>query len=402
MGYGDGEFIEKGTVNKQIFNKDVPTAPPLNIFSEDAHKDVERSLTSRSNVTSSAADAKVSSITKEEDILRNTVFDIGTQSNNGNEISENLRGLPSIIAESAVSFPARLPTFRAIGQGLWCAVISYDACIISGEAARKPKISIGKMKLQVRKIKMAFDPPSGCSSLSLKFPIVKVGSVQYRFSDLLSTLCSRFKGLQNAHMIPQILREGDRVRESQMDCSAEQGEVKNRSACVVVMDCNKCVPSPSLVQGADLSDADLRGADFSLANVTKVVERGQLLKLPFTTTFDYFQSFLTDVAVNCTINEKSQATRSHVWSHFCLCFQGHKLINNEDHILLYGIRDGCMEYVMAVSFFDISIENGIREAVKLSTVTNVGLIELIEIRRSSYHDVVRVAEIPKVLDIVGV
>ncbi|KAK9087651.1 hypothetical protein Syun_030045 [Stephania yunnanensis] len=32
---------------------------------------------------------------------------------------------------------------------------------------------------------------------------------------------------------------------------------------------------------------------------------------------------------------------SHVWSHFCLCFQGHKLINNEDHILLFGIRDGC-------------------------------------------------------------
>ncbi|KAK9082998.1 hypothetical protein Scep_029469 [Stephania cephalantha] len=32
---------------------------------------------------------------------------------------------------------------------------------------------------------------------------------------------------------------------------------------------------------------------------------------------------------------------SHVWSHFCLCFQGHKLIKNEDHILLFGIRDGC-------------------------------------------------------------
>ncbi|KAK9092850.1 hypothetical protein Syun_027761 [Stephania yunnanensis] len=143
------EFIEKGTVNKQIFNNDVPTAPSPNISSEDAHKDVERSLTSRSNVASSAADAKVSSITKEEDILRNTVSDVGTQT--------------------------RLLTFHAIGQGpcLQQVLLKSEeellekrtSQIISGEAARKPKISIEKMKVQ-----------------------------------------------------------GDRVRESQMDCSAEQGE----------------------------------------------------------------------------------------------------------------------------------------------------------------------------------
>ncbi|KAK9143229.1 hypothetical protein Syun_012629 [Stephania yunnanensis] len=108
------EFIEKGTVNKQIFNNDVPTAPPLNISSEDAHKDVERSLTSRSNVASSAADAKVSSITKEEDILRNTISDFTTS-------SATFRG-----------GTARKRTSQ----------------IISGEAARKPKISIGKMKVQ--------------------------------------------------------------------------------------------------------------------------------------------------------------------------------------------------------------------------------------------------------------
>ncbi|KAK9109094.1 hypothetical protein Sjap_017154 [Stephania japonica] len=253
----DKEFIERRTANKQTFNNGVPSAPPLNISSKDTHKDAEPSPTSRSHVTSSAADAKVSSTAKEEDILRNTVSDVGAQGNNGNGISEK-SPRPSIIAESAVSFPARLPTFRAIGQGPWCAVISYDACvrlclhswargcmeapmflenecallrsafglqqillqseeellekrssqIISGEAARKPKISIGKMKVQVRKIKMVFDPPSGCSSLSLKLPIVKVGSVQYRFSDLLSTLCSRFKALRNAHMVPQIPVKG--------------------------------------------------------------------------------------------------------------------------------------------------------------------------------------------------
>ncbi|KAK9098280.1 hypothetical protein Syun_025325 [Stephania yunnanensis] len=154
------EFIEKGTVNKQIFNNDVPTAPLLNISSEDAHKDVERSLTSRSNVASSAADAKVSSITKEEDILRNTISDVGTQSNNGNEISENLRGL----------------------------VLSLN--------------------------------------LLYRFQLDSLPSVQF-LCHLRINVMNVVHGMQRArslvcgYFIRCML---DRVRESQMDCSAEQGE----------------------------------------------------------------------------------------------------------------------------------------------------------------------------------
>ncbi|KAK9130654.1 hypothetical protein Sjap_011141 [Stephania japonica] len=37
---------------------------------------------------------------------------------------------------------------------------------------------------------------------------------------------------------------------------------------------------------------------------------------------------------------------SDVWSDFCLCFQGQKLINNNDQILLFGIHDGCQIHLV--------------------------------------------------------
>ncbi|KAK9143228.1 hypothetical protein Syun_012628 [Stephania yunnanensis] len=134
---------------------------------------------------------------------------------------------------------------------------------------------------------MAFDPPSGCSSLSLKLPIVKVGFFQYHFSDLLSTLYSRFKGLRNAHMIPEIPAKGSAYsHESTQYIKQISGLLK---CSVKTLRSSSSSYDMVQAQGADLSDADLKGADFSLANVTKAVERGQLLKLPFTTTFDYLQ-----------------------------------------------------------------------------------------------------------------
>ncbi|KAK9130653.1 hypothetical protein Sjap_011140 [Stephania japonica] len=37
---------------------------------------------------------------------------------------------------------------------------------------------------------------------------------------------------------------------------------------------------------------------------------------------------------------------SDVWSDFCLCFQGQKLNNNNDQILLFGIHDGCQIHLV--------------------------------------------------------
>ncbi|KAE9467748.1 hypothetical protein C3L33_00349, partial [Rhododendron williamsianum] len=67
-------------------------------------------------------------------------------------------------------------------------------------------------------------------------------------------------------------------------------------------------------------------------------------------------SFDVNVARNASIGELKQAVEevfsfspksgegniswSHVWGHFCLCYEGKKLINDKVHIRRFGINDG--------------------------------------------------------------
>lgn len=67
-------------------------------------------------------------------------------------------------------------------------------------------------------------------------------------------------------------------------------------------------------------------------------------------------SFDVNVARNATVAELKQAAEevfssspkegegniswSHVWGHFCLCYEGKKLINDKVHIRSFGINDG--------------------------------------------------------------
>ncbi|KAF5932314.1 hypothetical protein HYC85_028485 [Camellia sinensis] len=67
-------------------------------------------------------------------------------------------------------------------------------------------------------------------------------------------------------------------------------------------------------------------------------------------------SFEVNVARNATIADLKQAVEeifslsqkdcegkiswSHVWGHFCLCYEGQKLINDKVYIRNFGIKDG--------------------------------------------------------------
>ncbi|XP_039058576.1 uncharacterized protein LOC120202173 [Hibiscus syriacus] len=150
--------------------------------------------------------------------------------------------------ESTNNLPIRLPIFHASGLGPWVAVLSYDACVrlclnswakgcteeapyflnqecselrkafglqnvllqpeeellakqsselVSEAAATKSKRFIGKMKVQVRKVKMGLDPPPGCN-LSL----MKMESLHQRFCKMNSMLFSGWEALRNVRVTP--------------------------------------------------------------------------------------------------------------------------------------------------------------------------------------------------------
>ncbi|XP_052197461.1 uncharacterized protein LOC127804619 isoform X2 [Diospyros lotus] len=150
--------------------------------------------------------------------------------------------------------PVHHPTFHASGLGPWYAVISYDACVrlclsawargcleapiflenecmllrnafglkqvllqpeeelltkpsseLNSEgSALKPKKTFGKLKVQVRKVKMGPDLPTGCSISSLKPPMIKLERLQLHVSNLGSTLSSGCGALSKVRVAPHI------------------------------------------------------------------------------------------------------------------------------------------------------------------------------------------------------
>lgn len=56
----------------------------------------------------------------------------------------------------------------------------------------------------VKKVKMALDPPTGCSFSSLKPSKVKLESLRFRMSNVKSTLSSERKALRKVHVAPRI------------------------------------------------------------------------------------------------------------------------------------------------------------------------------------------------------
>ncbi|XP_059637232.1 uncharacterized protein LOC132279312 [Cornus florida] len=206
------------------------------------------------------------SVRNEPNTSESAATRVNPKDNTGQKIS-NQSARTEAGVESTVpsgSFPARLPTFRASSQGPWHAVIAYDACVrlclhawakqcmeapmflenecallrnafglqqvlLQSEeellekryskpanegSAPKPKKMVGKMKVQVRKVKMALDPPTGCSFSSIETPKIKLDSVRSQFSSLQSTLSSAWQAVRQIRFVPRLPANGSFSRKS--------------------------------------------------------------------------------------------------------------------------------------------------------------------------------------------
>ncbi|TYH45127.1 hypothetical protein ES332_D11G243100v1 [Gossypium tomentosum] len=204
-------------------------------------------------------------------------YDTIIQDNSGDEIlDQSVRTVEhGGTNESTNNMPTRRPIFHASGLGPWCAVLSYDACVrlclnswakgcteeapyflnqecaelrkafglrqvllqpeeellakqsselVSEAAAPKSKRFIGKMKVQVRKVKMGLDPPPGCN-----LSIVKMESVHQRFCKVNSMLHSGWEALRKVRVAPNTPVNGSLSKQSLAYLQASSQYIKEVS-----------------------------------------------------------------------------------------------------------------------------------------------------------------------------
>ncbi|KAI3462116.1 hypothetical protein Pfo_018779 [Paulownia fortunei] len=245
------------TVQQNKFDDGIPSAPPLAGSFRHVNQVSEKLSTSRADSKPSLATSGGSATEVEPNMYKSTK--LAATEVNTPEVSARTA------AASSHPLPARYPTFHASGLGYWYAVLSYDACVrlclnswargcmeaptflenecallrdafglkhillqseeellrkesselVSEGASIKTKKTIGKIKIQVRKVKMGLDPPTGCTFASLKSTsIVKLESFQLRLSNVKSIVSSERKALRRERGTPVITVNGSLLHQS--------------------------------------------------------------------------------------------------------------------------------------------------------------------------------------------
>ncbi|XP_057470363.1 uncharacterized protein LOC130759232 [Actinidia eriantha] len=272
--------------NEKFSDEDIPSAPQFCGSAGEIKQEAEQLPTSRAHYASRTADLRDFSVKNGAKISESVPPKVKPQDGTGQKMSDpSVRiatGIESVVPSGSV--PARLPTFHASAQGPWHAVIAYDACVrlclhawakqcmeapmflenecamlrnafslqqvllqseeellakrsselVTEGTAPKPKKMVGKMKVQVRKVKMALDPPTGCSFSTLKTPKIKMEAVRYRLYSLQLTLSSGWHALRKIRFVPRVPPNGSFSRQSLAYVQASAQYVKQVSGLLKV------------------------------------------------------------------------------------------------------------------------------------------------------------------------
>ncbi|XP_039069175.1 uncharacterized protein LOC120215602 [Hibiscus syriacus] len=231
--------------HEKISNEDNPSAPPFSSSVQEVKQDSEHIPESETQSTQCAAASHDPKTFKSISGVKPECY----RSNRKSEEFVRSAGAEATTASS--SGGARIPIFHASALGPWHAVIAYDACVrlclhawargckeapmflenecallrdtfglqqvllqseeelmekrsseLTNEAAApKPKKIVGKMKVQVRKVKATLDPPTGCSMSSLSAPEIKL---ETKLSNFQSVLSSRWNTLKRIRVAPHL------------------------------------------------------------------------------------------------------------------------------------------------------------------------------------------------------
>ncbi|KAL9264202.1 hypothetical protein AKJ16_DCAP12869 [Drosera capensis] len=200
---------------KSFDDDDIPSAPPFSAPCEEATRSTDNDIQARAQSKISGAQSPLARPAKVASSEINTGLDVGKKMPDS-----YVREAPGDeTAGSSGSHPPRLPTFHAsLQQTLLLSeeeILSNRASELTVEtAALKPKKMIGKMKVQVRKVRMGMEPTTGCSFRSLKAPTIKLQSARNHLAKLRLKLSSGWTALRRVRFVLHKPADGSLSRKS--------------------------------------------------------------------------------------------------------------------------------------------------------------------------------------------
>ncbi|XP_031265105.1 uncharacterized protein LOC116123465 isoform X3 [Pistacia vera] len=206
---------------------DIPSAPPFVDTGSEIEQVGEHNLTARAQSRPCSANSSESETTFYPKTSRST-----HAANPSQDSTRTAAGIGVDLSTS--SLRARFPTFHASLQKVLLQseeelLEKQSPELVSEAAAMKPKKTYGKMKVEVRKVKMGLDAPPGCNFSSLKPSMVKVESFRQHFSHLNSMLNSGWGAMQKVRVTPSVPESGSLAQKSLAYVHASSQYVKEVS-----------------------------------------------------------------------------------------------------------------------------------------------------------------------------
>nr|GLL48126.1 uncharacterized protein LOC109170389 [Ipomoea trifida] len=228
-----------GSLGKVSFDEEIPSAPPICGSAGEIKQDNDEVPASGATCKSSAVDANGPSAGAHANISAS----IHKQENVTNLSGSPLRTTVGVEnGGPSGSHPTRLPTFHVSLQQVLLQSEEDLMAKRSSErtetaiegAAPKSKQLAGKMKVQVKRVKMVVDPPTGCSFSSLKAPNLKMDCVKQRLYNLRLSISSGWRALCKVRFAPQAPRNGSFSRQSLAYMQASTQYIKQVSGLLKI------------------------------------------------------------------------------------------------------------------------------------------------------------------------
>ncbi|KAK6125853.1 hypothetical protein DH2020_040401 [Rehmannia glutinosa] len=204
--------FQNSSQQNKFYDDDIPSAPPMAGSFQHSNQASEKLPTCTADANRCSAKSGGSAAEVEPNKYKSKM--LGSTEVETPDVS---------VRNAAVSshpLPAKYPTFHARLKHVLLQseeeLLKKDSTDLVSEGAYvKTKKSIGKIKVQVRKVKMGLEPPTGCTFTSLKSSsMVKLESFQLRLSNVKAIVSAERRASRRERITPVMTLNGSLLNQS--------------------------------------------------------------------------------------------------------------------------------------------------------------------------------------------